>query len=45
MRDYEITFYSNGVKKTRIVKADSKDEALKIAWSLTDEETVYVTEC
>ena len=45
MKEYEITFYENGVKKTKIVNADSKDEAMKIAWSLTDEETVYVSEC
>lgn len=43
MKTYEITARVCGVKKTTIVKAESKQEALKIAWSLGYED-VYVDE-
>lgn len=44
MKRYEISFYEGGVKHSRIVTARSRDEALKIAWSLTDAESVNVEE-
>lgn len=44
MKKYRITFYSGGVKHTRIIEAKNKDEALSIAWSLFDVDSVCVSE-
>jgi hypothetical protein len=44
MKTYEISWYEDGVKHHRIVKANSKDEALKIGWSLVDADSLYVSE-
>jgi hypothetical protein len=43
MKVFEISRYENGVKKSSFVEAESKSEALEIAWSLGYED-VYVRE-
>lgn len=44
MREYIITYYNDGVKKSFTVTAKSKDEALQKAWNIVDAESVYVSE-
>lgn len=44
MKKYKITYYTDGVKKTLIVEAKDKDDALQKAWSLVDADSVYVSE-
>ena len=43
MKKFKITTHINGVTKSEIVAATSRDEALEIAWSKGYED-VYVTE-
>jgi hypothetical protein len=44
MKDFIISAYENGVKKTKEVKAKDRNEALRLAWELFDCDDVYVTE-
>lgn len=44
MNRYEITWYENGTKHSRIITARNRREALQIAWSLVDTDDVYVSE-
>ena len=44
MKKYRISYYSDGVKHSRIIEAENKDEALSKAWSLIDADDVYVSE-
>jgi hypothetical protein len=44
MKKYEITAYIDGVKKSRVVKAENIDEAKKIGWELFDADSIYVSE-
>lgn len=44
MKDFIISAYENGVKKTKEVKAKDRDEALRLAWELFDSDDAYVTE-
>lgn len=44
MNQFSVTFYEDGVRTSRIIEAKSRDEALRIAWSLIDADDVYVNE-
>ena len=44
MKKYEITAYLDGVKKSRIVEAESKEAAKEIGWELFDADDIYVSE-
>lgn len=44
MKKYRISYYSDGVKHSRIIEAKNRDEALKKAWSLVDADDLYVSE-
>lgn len=44
MKKYEITAYTDGVKKTKIVEAENKIEATKKGWELFDTDSLYVSE-
>jgi hypothetical protein len=44
MKKYKITYYADGVKHSQIIEARNKDDALKIAWSLVDADSVYISE-
>ena len=44
MKKYEISAYIDGVKKTRIVEAESKEVAVEIGWELFDADSIYVSE-
>jgi hypothetical protein len=44
MKQYEITAYIDGVKKTRTVNAKSKAEAKCIGWELFYTDSIYVRE-
>lgn len=42
MKKYEITWYENGIKHSRIIEARNRGVALEIAWSFAED--VYVSE-
>ena len=44
MKEYEITVYIDGVKKTRTVQAENKEAAKQIGWELFDADSIYVSE-
>ena len=44
MRKYRITWYENGVKRTKIVEARNRREAFQLAYELTDSEDIFITE-
>jgi hypothetical protein len=44
MKEYEITAYIDGVKKTRTVEAENKEAAERIGWELFDADDLYVSE-
>ena len=44
MKKYRISYYSDGVKHSRIIEAKNKEDALDKAWSLVDADDVYVSE-
>jgi hypothetical protein len=44
MNKYRVSYYSDGVKHSFTVTANSKDEALQKAWCLVDADDVYVSE-
>lgn len=44
MKKYEITWYYDGVKHSRIIMATSRREALQKAWCLVDVDDIYVEE-
>ena len=44
MNQFSVTYYEGGVRKSRIIEAKSRDEALRKAWSLIDADDVYVSE-
>ena len=44
MKKYKITAYIDGVKQSRTVEAENKEEAEKIGWELFDADSIYVSE-
>lgn len=44
LKQYKLSYYENGVKKSIIVSAANKDEALEIGWSRLDVDDLYVSE-
>ena len=44
MRKYQISYYKDGVKYTKIIEARNRREALQIAWEITDTDDVRVSE-
>lgn len=44
MKRFRIIAYIDGVCHTKVVKANNKDEALNVAWSLFDADSVWVSE-
>lgn len=43
-KDYEVTYYNDGVRKSFTVQASSRADAEQIAWSRVDADSLYVTE-
>ena len=41
---YKITAYCDEVKKTKIVEAESEEEATRLGWELFDADDIYVSE-
>ena len=37
MKEYKISYYINGVKYERIVKANNRNEAQKIGWEIAED--------
>lgn len=44
MKNYEVTYYEDGVRKSFTVTARSKSEAEDLAWYKVDADSVYVSE-
>lgn len=44
MKKYEITAYIDGVKHSRIVEAESSEEAKRLGWEMFDTDSIYVEE-
>ena len=44
MKKYEITAYIDGVKHSRIVEAESSEEAKRIGWEMFEADSIYVEE-
>lgn len=44
MRKYRVVYYTDGVRKSMIITANNKDEALQKAWSLVDADDLCVSE-
>ena len=42
MKDFIISAYENGVKKTKEVKAKDPDEASRLAWELFDSDMMFM---
>ena len=38
MKQFSVTFYEDGVRKSRIIEAENIEEAYQIAWSLFDDD-------
>ena len=44
MKQYSVTYYEDGVRKSRIIEAENIEEAYQIAWSLFDDDDMYISE-
>ena len=44
MKQFCVTFYEDGVRKSRTIEAESIEEAYEKAWSLFDADDLYVSE-
>lgn len=44
LKKYTISAHIDGVKKSRIVEAENKEEAKKIGWELFDADSINVSE-
>ena len=44
MKQFRVSYYEDGVKHSFIINARNRDEALQIAWSRVDADSVYVSE-
>ena len=44
MKQFRVSYYEDDVQRSFIVYARDRDEALQIAWSRVDADSVYVSE-
>lgn len=44
LKEYQAVIYEDDIKSTHTIWANSKEDALRIAWELYDADDIYVVE-
>lgn len=44
IKDYEVVIYEDDTKKVRMVQAETREDAERIAWELFDADDIFVAE-